>query len=162
MGDARMNRDLDIIEEYAHSGHHHPSMNSNAEGYIESNPAITAPGALAAAGYKDCHMKPQPMSFHVLGEEVYDTVQRLVSEMFINDLPRLQIGGNLRPVVMICAACLVGAYNDLIRDIGIDHKIVKLIREAALRAKVDDLCVPDHQPGPHYHEVLKIWSQRVH
>jgi len=76
MGSARMNRDLDIIEEYAHSGHHNPTMNSNAEGYIESNPAITAPGALAAAGYTDCHMKPTSMSFHILGEEVYDTVQQ--------------------------------------------------------------------------------------
>ena len=110
MGDARMNRDLDIIEEYAHSGHHNPTMNSNAEGYIESNPAIAAPGAYAAAGYTDCHMKPTSMSFHILGEEVYDTVQRLVSEVFINYLPRLQVDGNLRPVVVICAARLVGPH----------------------------------------------------
>ena len=80
--------------------------------------------------------------------------------MFINDLPRLQIGGNLRPVVMICAARLVGAYNDLICDLGIDHCIVKLIREAALRAKVDDLRVPERGRGPRYHVVLD-WSQQI-
>jgi len=161
MGDARMNRDLNIIEEYAHSGHHHPAMNSNAEGYIVSKPAITAPGVLAAAGYTDCHMKPAPMGFHALGVEVFDTVQRLVTEMFTNDLPRLQIGGNLHPVVMICAARLVGGYNDLICNLGIDHCIVKLIREVAIRDKVDDLRVPERGRGPRYHVVLKDWSQQI-
>ena len=84
-----------------------------------------------------------------------------MTEMFINDLPRLQIGGNLRPVVMICAARMVGAYNDLICDLGIDHCIVKLIREAASRAKVDDLRVPERGRGPRYHVVLKDWSQQI-
>uniref|UniRef100_A0A7S0TGB4 Uncharacterized protein n=1 Tax=Skeletonema marinoi TaxID=267567 RepID=A0A7S0TGB4_9STRA len=160
MGAARMNRDLDLTEEYAHSGHHHPLMNSNAEGYIESNPAIAAPGALAAAGYMNCHMRPAPLGFHALGEDVFDTVQSLVTEMFTNDMPRLQVGGNLRPVVMICAARLVGAYNDLLHDLGVDHEVVRLIRLAAHRANVEDLRVPVGV-GPRYHLVLKDWSKQI-
>jgi len=160
MGESRMNRDLDLTEEYAHIGHHHPSMNSNAEGYIEPNPAISAPGAMAAAGYTNCHMRPSPLGFEVLGTDVFDTVQKLVSEMFTNDMPRLQVGGNLRPVIMICAARLIGAYNDLVHDLGLDHIVVKLIMEAARRAKVDDVRVKDG--GCHrYHAVLKDWSRQI-
>ena len=160
MGDNRMNLDLSLTEEYAHSGHHHPSMNNNAEGYIESNPAINAPGAMAAAGFSNCHMQPSPCEFSVLGIHAFPAVQRLVSEMFTNDLPRLQVGGNLRPVIMISAARLVGSYNDLIRDFGTDHEVVKLIMEAARRAKVDDEHVKD-KGGPRHHVVLKDWSRQV-
>lgn len=143
MGDHRMIRDLDLIEEYARSGHNHPSMNSNAEGYIESNPAINAPGGLAAAGFTNCHMKPVPYSFDCLGLEAFETVQRLVEELWKNDVPRLKENGNLRPVLMICAARLIGSYCDLIHDVGLEHPIVKKIMEAALCAKVDDDRVKD-------------------
>ena len=50
-----MNRDLSIKEEYARSGHTALDMNGNAEGYIESTPAMNAPGCLAMAGYSNCH-----------------------------------------------------------------------------------------------------------
>ena len=160
MGDARMSCDLNLTEEYAHSGHHHASMNSNAEGYIESNPAINAPGAMAAAGYTNCHMRPWPYTFEILGIQCFDTVQRLVSEMFINDLPRLQVGGNLRPVIMMCAARLIGDYNNLIGDLGTDHKVVKLIMAAARQANVDDVRVTD-MGQPRYHVVLKDWSRQI-
>ena len=75
MGDNRMNLDLSLTEEYAHSGHHHPSMNNNAEGYIESNPAINAPGAMAAAGFSNCHMQPSPCEFSVSTTAAISTEQ---------------------------------------------------------------------------------------
>ena len=115
---------------------------------------------MAAAGFSNCHMQPSPCEFSVLGIHAFPAVQRLVSEMFTNDLPRLQVGGNLRPVIMISAARLVGSYNDLIRDFGTDHEVVKLIMEAARRAKVDDEHVKD-KGGPRHHVVLKDWSRRV-
>jgi hypothetical protein len=46
-------------------------------------------------------MRPSPLGFDVLGTDVFDTVRRLVSEIFTNDMPRLLVGGNLRPVIMI-------------------------------------------------------------
>lgn len=158
MGELRMNRDLSLTEQYAHSGH--TFGNPNAEGYIEPNPAITAPGAMASAGYTNCHMRPCPHSFDVLGVDVFETVQRLVSEMFKNDMPRLQPGGNLRPVIMICAARLIGAYSDLIKDLGMDHIVVKSIMEASRQADVDDERVKSTS-GPRYHVVLKEWSRQI-
>lgn len=76
-------------------------------------------------------------------------------------MPRLQVGGNLRPVIMIiCAALLIGAYNDLVRDLGLDHIVVMLIMEAARREGVDDVRVKDG--GCHrYHAVLKDWSRQI-
>lgn len=56
-------------------------MNCNAEGYIESNPAINAPGSLAAAGFTNCHMNLVPYSFDCLGLEAFEMVQRLVEEL---------------------------------------------------------------------------------
>jgi hypothetical protein len=159
-GELRMNRDVSLEEHYAHSGHNHPSYNSNAETYIEPNPVISAPGAMASAGYINCHMRPTPYSFEALGLEVFDKVQKLVSEMFVNDMHRLQVGGNLRPVLMISAARLIGSYNDLIKDVGTDHKVVKLIMEAARRAGVDDARV-EESGGPRYHVVLKYWSRLI-
>jgi len=46
-------------------------------------------------------MRPSPLGFDVLGTDVFDTVRRLVSEIFTNDMPRLLVGGSLRPVIMI-------------------------------------------------------------
>ena len=78
-------------------------MNNNTEGYIESNPAIIAPGGLAVAGYTNCHMFPVPYSFECLGgvPEVTESVERFVEILFApNDIPNLQKGGNLRAVIL--------------------------------------------------------------
>jgi hypothetical protein len=83
-----------------------------------------------------------------------------VSEMFTNYMPPLQVGGNLRPVIMMCAARLIGAYNDLFRDLGLDHLVVKLIMEAARRAGVDDVRVKDGSCH-RYHAVVKDWSRPI-
>ena len=160
MGELRMHRDISLEEQYAHSGHTHPSMNSNAEGYIESNPALSAPGAMASAGYMNCHMRPSPCCFDALGAGVYDSVMRLVDELFTNDMPRLQHGGKLRPVIMICAARLICSYNDLVKDLGTDNAVVKMIMEAAYRAKIEDNRV--QVIGPHRcHTILTSWSTQI-
>jgi len=76
-------------------------------------------------------------------------------------VPRLQVGGILRPVIMIiCAALLIGAYNDLVHDLGLDHIVVKLIMEAARREGVDDVRVKD-RGCQRYHAVLKDWSRQI-
>eukprot|EP00956_Cyclotella_meneghiniana_P004276 scaffold5246_cov75-Cyclotella_meneghiniana.AAC.1 len=51
----RSNRNLSTQEEYARSGHMAPGMNGNAEGYIDSTPALSAPGGMSLAGYTDPH-----------------------------------------------------------------------------------------------------------
>ncbi len=94
MTENRMNCDLDVTEECARSGHTAPTMNSNAEGYIETNPAINAPGGLAVAGYSNCHMCPTPYGFDCLGHQAFSTVHAFVDELFKNnDVPSLQENG---------------------------------------------------------------------
>lgn len=161
MTENRMNRDLSLTEEYARSGHTAQTMNSNAEGYIETNPAINSPGGLAVAGYTNCHMSPTPYGFDCLGYEAFSTVQAFVTELFVNnDIPSLQENGKLRPVIMISAARIVGSYRDLIRDVGLDYPIVRAVMEAARRAKVDDEQVKE-AGNPRYHIVLRSWSDAI-
>ena len=42
---------------------------------------------------------------------------RLVNELFVNEIPELQHGGKLRPVMFISAAWIIGSYNELVRDV---------------------------------------------
>jgi hypothetical protein len=62
--------------------------------------------------------------------------------------------------MIICAALLIGAYNDLVRDLGLDHIVVMLIMEAARREGVDDVRVKDGGCQC-YHAVLKDWSRQI-
>ena len=90
-----------------------------------------------------------------------DSVERLVEALFEpNDVPNLQKGGNLRPVVKIAAARIVGGYSQLINDLGIEHAIVVRIQEAARKAKIEDSHVPI-QGAVRYHTVLKSWSKSI-
>ena len=66
MTENRMHPDLSVVEEYARSGHTAPGMSVNAEGYIESTPALNAPGGMALARYNNCHEKAVPYSFDCL------------------------------------------------------------------------------------------------
>ncbi|KAL7494080.1 hypothetical protein ACHAWT_003130 [Skeletonema menzelii] len=168
MTEIRLHRDLSYEEELARSGHTigggGPPKNSNAEGYIASTPGMNAPGGLAMAGYENCHMQPQPMSFACLGTEVRDAVQRLVNALFVNDVPELKKGGKLRPLVNVCAARLIGSLNELVRDVGYTHPIVQKILVAAEKAVVDDdrVMVPTESVNlPRYYIVLKDWSKKI-
>ena len=56
-------------------------------------PAMNAPGGLAVADYKNCHMRPSPYTFECLGDGAGDSVLRLVEAMFENDVEELKPGG---------------------------------------------------------------------
>jgi hypothetical protein len=92
MTENRLHRDLSTQEEYARSGHTitHVAMNNNAEGYIESTPSMNAPEGMALAGYTNCHVVPKPYSFGIISHAT-EAVARLIKELFINDVPELQV-----------------------------------------------------------------------
>jgi len=131
MTENRLHRDLSPDEEVARSGHTPggggPPKNSNAEGYVASTPGMNAPGGLALAGYTNCHMQPVPFNFDCLGMEAYETVQRLVGALFVNDVPELKKGGKLHAVLNICAARLIGSLVDLVADVGYNHPLFKIL-----------------------------------
>ena len=117
MTENRDNQDLTTQEEYARSGHTASDMNPNAEGYIESTPAMNAPAGRALAGYHDQHAHCTPISFGCLDDRVTPAVDRLLLKLFTNDVPQLQKDKSLYIVVLTCGARLVGAYNDLVKDV---------------------------------------------
>ena len=168
MTENRIHPDLSLQEEYARSGHTHASgSNKNAEGYIESTPAMNAPGGMAIAGYVNCHTPPQPYNFSCLGEDdvVVGSVKRLIDELFVNDVPQLQFGTPLRRLLVTSAARLVGSYNELVRDIApadpMKHDIVLKICTAARRAAIDDNSVSLVPRIPRWLHILKSWSSKI-
>lgn len=164
MTEMRMHPDLSTQEEYDRSGHTAPGMNSNAEGYIESTPAMNAPGGLCMSGYLDCHSRVYPYNLECLGMAVAEDggpLSRFLDKLFFVDVPQLQIGGKLRPLLLTAAARLIGSYNQLVLDLGVDNNIVKRIMKAAHEAEIDDDAVPLAAKGPRWHAVLKYWSKTV-
>ncbi len=69
---------------------------------------------MAVAGYSNCHMKAEPYSFDVLGTEVYGAVMRFLDATFPNDVPELQAGGEVYPLLLTIGARLVVLYRALI------------------------------------------------
>ena len=61
-------------------------------------------------------MRVCPYNFDCLGLEVADTVMQLVNKIFVNDVPELQHGGKLRPILVISDTRLIGFYNEGVRD----------------------------------------------
>ena len=47
---------------------------------------MSAPGGMSLAGYLDPHGEAHPMSFRCLGNNVRDSVESFVSNLFINDI----------------------------------------------------------------------------
>ena len=105
----QIHRYLSTQEEYAQSRHTGPDMNTNSEGYVESKPAINAPGDLAVSGYLDCHTLVCLYNLDCLGLEVADAVMQLVNEIFVNDVSEQQHGGKFCPVLFISTARLIGS-----------------------------------------------------
>ena len=179
MTENRACQDLSTQEEYAISGHTPPEQNSNAEGYIESTPAMSAPGGRALAGYSDCHSPCVLFSFDCLGVALVPEWMRLIKHMFVIDVPELQYcaslddrnrdddKGKLWRVTVTAAARLIGSYNTLTQDLrekGINldnHPIVHLIRRASRDAKIDDPNVPIVVGLPRWQVVLKDWYKRM-
>jgi hypothetical protein len=124
MGENRVKQNLAIKQEYACSGHTGPEMNNNAEGYIDFIPAMNAPGGKLLAGYKDPNLHIVPHSFKCLGTEVVEAVEKLIGNLFVNDIPQLKKGGKLCLLVVTAAARMIGAYKALIHDVCVDNGIV--------------------------------------
>jgi hypothetical protein len=160
MGENRVNQNLTIKQEYACSGHTGPEMNNNAESYIDSIPAMNTPGGKSLAGYKDPNLHTVPHSFECLGTEVVEAVEKLIDNLFVNDIPQLKKGGKLRLLVVTIAARMIGAYKALICDVGVDNGIVSRIMNAARDSKIDDALVP-MTDGPHWNAVLHEWSRKI-
>eukprot|EP00956_Cyclotella_meneghiniana_P004277 scaffold5247_cov45-Cyclotella_meneghiniana.AAC.1 len=150
----RSNRNLSTQEEYARSGHMAPGMNGNAEGYIDSTPALSAPGGMSLAGYTDPHGEHVPMNFRSLGGLVRDSIERFISNLFVNNVECLQEGGINREVLVTCAACIIGWYNNLVRDVGSIH-------QAAQKSQLSDDSVTLSAGAPGWRLVLKSWSKRI-
>ncbi len=103
MGENRVNQNLTIKQEYARSGHTGPEMNSDAEGYIDSIPAMNAPGRKSLAGHKNTNSHVVPHSFECLGTQSVEAVERLINKIFVNDVPQLKKGGKLRLLLVTAA-----------------------------------------------------------
>ena len=157
----RVNRNLTTQEEYARSGHMVPGMNGNAEGYVDETPAMSAPGGMSLAGYLDPHGEARPMSFSCLGNSVRDSVESFVSELFINDVECLMVDGVNREMLLTCAACVVGWYNNFVRDVTDQNPAVIKINNAAQKSQIKDDRVTQNDGAPEWLLVLKSWSKRI-
>jgi hypothetical protein len=155
-----VNQNLTIKQEYAQSGHTSPEMNFNAEGYIDSIPAMNAPGGKSLAGHKNTNLHVEPHSFKCLGTQSVKAVERLIDKLFVNDVPQFKKGGKLRLLLVTAAGQLIGAYKSLIHDIGVDNSILSRIMNAARDAKIDDVSVP-LTDGPRWNTVLHDWSRKI-
>lgn len=162
MGENRMNQNLTIKQEYARSGHTGPEMNSNAEGYIDSIPAMNAAGGMSLAGFKDPNSMVWPYSFDSLGLENSDAVNTLIHELFQNDVEHLEFNGKIRSLLVTAAARLVGSYIRLMGDVGGDNNIVRKIQSAARRANIDDTSIPiNNTLSPRWSITLRAWSRKI-
>ena len=155
--------DLSIKEGMNRSGH--TDLNKNHAVYIDFTPAMNAPGGLAVAGYRNCHMRPSPYSIECLGDGAAESGHRLLEQLFVNDIKELKPGGKLRRVLTTSAAALVASYNDLVvdtNDATKDNLIVYKIREAARLARIDDPAVARIPNDPRrWLTVLTAWSRQI-
>jgi hypothetical protein len=163
MTENRVNRSLSTQEEYARSGHSSaPDQNPNAEGYIETTAAMSAPAGKALAGYPDPHAPAFPMSFECLNGSVNQSViDGFLSNLIINDVECLREDGAFREMLVTCAATMIGWYNDLYRDVGEKNPIVNKIRSAAQKSQLTDSSLTPTLGAPMWNLTLKSWSQRI-
>jgi len=162
MGENRMNQNLTLKQEYERSGHTGQEQNSNAEGYVDSLPAMNAAGGMSLAGFKEGNAMVWPYTFDSLGLENCDAVNRFIDVLFPNDIERLELNGKLRSLLVTAAARIVGSYNKLLADVGNDNAIVQLIQTAARTAKLDDMSIPVNDAlGPRWKITIREWSSKV-
>jgi hypothetical protein len=72
MKENKVNQNLTIKQAYVCSRHTGPEMNNTAEDYIDSIPAMNAPGGKLLVGYKDpnirlCHTALNALTLKLLG-----------------------------------------------------------------------------------------------
>lgn len=151
----RMHRDISEAETIARSGH---ATGSNIDKYIDRfNPTLNLPGAMALAGYSECHRIPSPPRFSAIGDYVMEDVQRLIDELFVISVPAMKRGGDLRPFLVSTAASMVMYHCDIKKDFGLHHPIVTKLEDAASKAKITD----GASPSPSTTGVLEFWSKKI-
>ena len=160
MTENRVHPDLNMAEEYTRSGHTPRTNNTNtdAEGYTEQIPNLSAPGGLAVAGHSVCHIVSPTFNFnsvsHVQGE-----VDRFLDNFVVNDIPELQRTGRLRPIYVLMMARVVSAFNWLEDTFGKDHVLVQLILHEWKPLNICDDRVPQVGHVERHHEMLRNWSK---
>ena len=82
-----------------------------------------------------------PYNFDRLGLEVADAVMRLVNQLFVNDIPEMQHGRKLRPVMFISATRIIGYYNELVRDVTTGKIIAIKVMKAEESSNIDNIRV---------------------
>ena len=87
-------------------------------------------------------------------------MNRFINELFVVDVLELKVGGKLRALLLTAVARLIGSYNQLVSDVGINNNILKAIMVAAQKAQIDD-DTGSIANGRRWLVVLKGWSKRV-
>jgi hypothetical protein len=58
------------------------------------------------------------------------------------------------------AARLIGSYNELLSNVGAENGVITLIRNACLKAQIEDVTVAACS-GPRWNAVLRSWSTKI-
>jgi hypothetical protein len=154
--------DVTIEERYCRGGWTGSNHLPNAEGYVEATPSLNAPGGLAIAGYEHCHEHAYPPQLGSLGPSVMeDMIGRLQDTFFPNDIPQLQVGGRLRPLIQGAAAAMLRHYKALVNEMGFENLLVKKIHDLARKANIEDHSIQESGKGPQYLALLNTWSERI-
>ena len=122
-------------------------------------PALNAPGGLALADYKDCHIMPAHYSFLAMAH-VPAMVTRLIECLFVIKHDLLKQDGRIYPLVKMAAARIIGTYNKLLSMVGPENLIVQTIRDRCVKARLDDPRVP-RKSSDRATEVLTSWSDTI-
>jgi hypothetical protein len=154
--------DVTTEEQYCRGGWTGNYHLTNAEGYVELTPSLNAPGGLGISGYKNCHEHAYPPQLGSLGPSVSEgMILGLLEAFFPNDIPELQVGGKLRPLIQGAAAALLCHYTALVNDMGFENLFVQKVHEMARKVNIEDHSIQGSGSGPQYLAILSIWSDRV-
>ena len=154
--------DLTTEERYCRGGWTGSNHLPNAEGYVEATPSLNAPGGLALAGYEHCHEHAYPPHLGSVGPSVSeDMMGRFLDAFFPNDIPQLDVGGKLRPLIQGAAAAMLRHYKALVSELGFENVFVKKIHELARELKIEDDSIQGSRNGPQYLALLNSWSETI-
>ena len=103
-------------------------------------------------------MNSQLLTFHEYNFDRFVSSQLLTSHKIA--VFSLQEQGKLCMIQNTAAACLMKSYNELLTDVGAKNGIVTLIRNACLKAHIDDVTVQVCS-WSRWTTVLRLWSTEI-
>ena len=103
-------------------------------------------------------MNSQLLTFHEYNFDRFVSSQLLTSHKIA--VFSLQEQGKLCMIQNTAAACLMKSYNELLTDVGAKNGIVTLIRNACLKAHIEDVTVPPSS-GFRWNAVMRSWSTKI-